>query len=387
MEELKREILNLREELREVKLLQQLILEKLPSKLPPSTAVEFSIAGVRTRSSSPTLNDVSVLPYEGDQFSITGNVSEAKDKHHSIQRAFLAKESPSMLNMGSSYNLSPIESFIYFEKVISKAMSTWELKEDPKSAFRIKNCMWQECFDLFSQVMTNDVDAVIDLQFRANRGDLSAIAYLMILCGCGIGGVSYNPSQAKEMAIKILPLLNAYDSSLSSVNNFVAMETGITDIVNPADLPHAYFVLAQCYERGWGLPASDDPMELHNRLTQSVKYLRAAARRGHAGAQNHLGYLYELGWFVSSSSKMLVPIGETVISMDETFDNNSDVLVPQVPSEAIRWYTLSADQGYVVAFHNLGNCSETEGNHLQSLRYYQMAAERGYLPSIAQLRK
>lgn len=138
MEELKREILNLREELREVKLLQQLILEKLPSKLPPSTAVEFSIAGVRTRSSSPTLNDVSFLPYEGDQFSITGNVSEAKDKHHSIQRAFLAKESPSMLNMGSSYNLSPIESFIYFEKVISKAMSTWELKEDPKSAFRIK---------------------------------------------------------------------------------------------------------------------------------------------------------------------------------------------------------------------------------------------------------
>ncbi len=256
--------------------------------------------------------------------------------------------------------------------------------------------MWQECFELFCQVIVNDVDAVIDLQFRAERGDLSALAYLMVLYGCGMGPIGLDPVRVEEIAAKIFPTLEAYDNTrIYNTNINVVSDAEVAKIIDPADLPHAYFVLAHCYERGWGLPPTADPQELHNRLTQSITYLRGAARRGHAGAQNHLGHFYEIGLYVSSSGKKVLPQSHSQVNVmtGEVCDSHvegtvplGEVIVPQIISEAIRWFVLSADQGYVIAFHNLGHCHAKEGHHLQALKYYQRAAKRGYLPSIAELR-
>lgn len=260
--------------------------------------------------------------------------------------------------------------------------------------------MWQECFDLFCQVMVNDIDAVIDLQFRAERGDLSAMAYLMILYGCGIGSISYDPVRAADIADHIFPSLLAYDTSSSSAQSPSRERKPSssppnspsgppsTGMIDPADLPHAYFVLASCYEHGWGIqcPADDtDEATLQQQtranLTQAVVYLRASARRGHAGAQNHLGHFYEVG--------LSCPLLRSDVQVPEQGHGQSadDVIVPQIISEAVRWYTLAADQGYVVAYHNLGHCHAAQGHHLQALKFYQRAAERGYPPSIVELRK
>ncbi|MDE2730335.1 MAG: tetratricopeptide repeat protein, partial [Bacteroidota bacterium] len=58
---------------------------------------------------------------------------------------------------------------------------------------------------------------------------------------------------------------------------------------------------------------------------EAVKWYQMAAEQGHAGAQLHLGGMYDQGHGV-----------------------------PQDDQEAVKWYRLSADQGKTVAQSNLG---------------------------------
>jgi len=83
-----------------------------------------------------------------------------------------------------------------------------------------------------------------------------------------------------------------------------------------------------------------------------VEFLVAMAEKGHAIAQNNLGFCYHYGYGV-----------------------------PQNKTEAAQLYRLAVDQGYTTAQNNLGYCYHygcgVPQNNTEMARLYRLAADQG----------
>ena len=119
----------------------------------------------------------------------------------------------------------------------------------------------------------------------------------------------------------------------------------LTEWTQAADLGirEAQWLLARCYDEGFGVERSDIP---------AVKWHLKAAEQGYPPAQNHLGSCYQ----------------------------NGDG-VPQDDAEAVKWYHRAAEQDYVSAKANLGWCYDTGSgvaqDEAEAAKWYCQAAEQG----------
>jgi len=105
----------------------------------------------------------------------------------------------------------------------------------------------------------------------------------------------------------------------------------------------AQWLLAQCYDEGFGVERSDIP---------AVSWHLKAAEQGYPPAQNHLGSCYQ----------------------------NGDG-VRQDDAEAVQWYRRAAEQGYATAQANLGWCYDTGSgvaqDEAEATKWYREAAKQG----------
>ncbi len=105
----------------------------------------------------------------------------------------------------------------------------------------------------------------------------------------------------------------------------------------------AQWLLARCYDEGFGVERSDLP---------AISWHIKAAEQGYPPAQNHLGSCY--------------------------LNGNG---VPQDNAEAVKWYHRSAEQGYAIAKANLGWCYDTGSgvaqDEAEAVKWYCEAAEQG----------
>ena len=107
-------------------------------------------------------------------------------------------------------------------------------------------------------------------------------------------------------------------------------------------LPQAQWLLARCYEEGFGL-------ELNK--TQAISWLIKAAEQDYILAQTHLAHHYQ----------------------------NGDA-VPKDDAEAVKWFTKAAQKGDLAAQSMLGWCYDTgtgvEENPAEAAKWFRMAAEK-----------
>ena len=103
------------------------------------------------------------------------------------------------------------------------------------------------------------------------------------------------------------------------------------------------------------------------------KWYQKAAKQGHAGAQNGLGFCYE------------EPDKE--MEMME-IDIYPSVGVEKDSAKAVEWYRKAAEQGLGLAQYHLGRCYE--GGHgvtkdlTKAAEWYQKAADKGYDKKLLQ---
>ena len=94
--------------------------------------------------------------------------------------------------------------------------------------------------------------------------------------------------------------------------------------------------------------------------TEARAFLRNAAGKGHVGAMNDLGRIYDKGYGVA-----------------------------QDHAEALRWYRKAADQGYPPGMTNLGvmyvRGHGVKQDHAEAVRWFRRAAEKGYAPGMTNL--
>lgn len=141
IEELKREVQTLRQELQEIKSLQCMILEKL--------SLGVSMSSI-TFDSTPVPMYAGILPQNGGIPNPPSHAREVRaafpEKAPVASTIFTGKQiSPFGLKMVSSHNLSnyglldsPIFPMETTERVITTAMSNWEIPIDLKEPFRVR---------------------------------------------------------------------------------------------------------------------------------------------------------------------------------------------------------------------------------------------------------
>lgn len=122
---------------------------------------------------------------------------------------------------------------------------------------------------------------------------------------------------------------------------------------NPRRPVEAY-CLGLAYTIGKGLVAKDP--------VTAAQFYRQAAEKGHAAAQNVLGYSYEKGYGVTGD-----------------------------PAQAVAWYRKAADQGLPDALFNLGRAYQhgvgVKADFGEAKKWYQQAAAKGSEVAAAELRK
>jgi len=85
----------------------------------------------------------------------------------------------------------------------------------------------------------------------------------------------------------------------------------------------------------------------------ALKFWRPLAEHGHAGAQHHLGFMYDRGQGV-----------------------------PKDYAEAVKWHRMAAEQGVGISQFNLGNMYAggrgVPQDYAEAAKWYRMAAEKGF---------
>ena len=121
---------------------------------------------------------------------------------------------------------------------------------------------------------------------------------------------------------------------------------------------------------------------------KSVEYYRKAAEKGHATAQNDLGFMYQNGfgvpandieavlWYRKAAEQEL-PLSQN--NLGWMFENGRGVA--QDYEEAIKWYTKAAEQNFAGSQYNLGRMYENGMGVNEDISaakyYYTKAAENG----------
>ena len=97
-------------------------------------------------------------------------------------------------------------------------------------------------------------------------------------------------------------------------------------------------------------------------LPEAVKYIRMAAERGYAKAQNQLGYMYEKGEGVPQDTKKSFDLTmQAAVKGLAAAQSNIGIKyyngrgVDKDVNQSFIWYKKSADQGLPQAQYNLGN--------------------------------
>ncbi|MBQ0023425.1 MAG: SEL1-like repeat protein, partial [Prevotellaceae bacterium] len=123
--------------------------------------------------------------------------------------------------------------------------------------------------------------------------------------------------------------------------------------------------------------------------TQAVSIFKVLAERGHAKAQNYLGFCCKKGqgvsqdyskaveWYTKSANQGYA-IAQNNLGV--CYDNGQGV--SQDYSKAVEWYTKAANQGYADAQYNLGLCYDNgqgvSKDYSKAVEWYTKAANQGY---------
>jgi len=91
-----------------------------------------------------------------------------------------------------------------------------------------------------------------------------------------------------------------------------------------------------------------------------------------AGCQTTRTLPYELQ---EAQAKALDGDAEAQFRLAAAYDFGSGV--PIEHAEAVRWYTLSAEQGFAEAQNSLGSLAEGDGRYTEALKWYTLAADQG----------
>ena len=124
-------------------------------------------------------------------------------------------------------------------------------------------------------------------------------------------------------------------------------------------------------------------------LTMAAQWYRKAADRGHAAAQNALGWCYDSGkgvtqdrakaayWYEQSALQGYVKAQNNIALC---YANGEGVTQNHV--RAVQWYKKAAEAGYAESQHNLGGCFyRGEGvpqDYAEALKWYKTAAQQGH---------
>jgi len=188
--------------------------------------------------------------------------------------------------------------------------------------------------NLLKKSEAGDADALETVTKRAKKGDAVAQFFLGVMYESGKGEPKSYPEALKWLQQA------AEQGHLMAQNNLGAM-----------------------YSNGRGVAQND---------VEAEKWFRMAAMQGSAMAQNNLGLLYANGRSLNSDLSREVKHG--VVSEFKPS-------VPQNDAEAVKWYFLAAEQGYVPAQFNLGVMFGSGRGVLKddtaAVKWYRRAAENG----------
>ncbi len=146
----------------------------------------------------------------------------------------------------------------------------------------------------------------------------------------------------------------------------------------------------QLFERASALRRDRDKSQ--SKQAEAARLYEAAAKQGHAGAQNAMGWLFAEGegveqdhvqsaeWFLKAARQ-----GQA------RSQNRVGILyfrglgVRKDPAEALRWFRAAAEKDNRVASHNVGVMLDDgltgESDHVEAVRWFRKAAELGYVKS------
>ena len=139
--------------------------------------------------------------------------------------------------------------------------------------------------------------------------------------------------------------------------------------------------LADCYHEGKGVPIDK---------AEGVRWYRAAAEQGYVLAQYNLALCYKNGkgisvdqreavkWYRAAAEQGYV---KAQYNLAVCCDNGKGTSVDK--GEAVKWYRVAAEHGHVKAQYNLAICYEdgegTSVNKREAVKWYRAAAEQGHV--------
>jgi TPR repeat protein len=136
-------------------------------------------------------------------------------------------------------------------------------------------------------------------------------------------------------------------------------------------------------------------LTLGDKKLEAIKYYLDAAERGHAGAMNDLGSLFEYGIGVPKNSATAIVWYERAAesghigAMTHLGElSEAGIAVPQDFGNARRWYQQAAGLGGAAAMNSLAELLLQDGNPSAAASWYRKAAEQGLasaMNSLAQL--
>ena len=163
------------------------------------------------------------------------------------------------------------------------------------------------------------------------------------------------------------------------------VETNVTEAVkwyrkavNSINVERALFRLGECYEYGVGV--------VKNKF-EAVKYYQRSAEYGYTEAKVALGKCYLNGDGIEQDFEEAVRLfrlanycnADAQYYLALCYEEGKGV--KSIPTEAVKWYLKSAEQGYANAQCNLGNCySYGRGvtqSYTEAVKWYMKAAEQG----------
>jgi len=139
------------------------------------------------------------------------------------------------------------------------------------------------------------------------------------------------------------------------------------------------FVLASLYDRGMGVPASQQV---------ALRWYKASANAGYPEAQFRVGQMYGRGegvpvdkneatrWYIKAAEQ---GHAEAQYYMGYRYEHGKGIA--QNYAEAVRWYSKAAEQGNLAAMNGLGSLNKqghgVPQNQLEAYKWFNLAATSG----------
>ncbi len=146
----------------------------------------------------------------------------------------------------------------------------------------------------------------------------------------------------------------------------------------------------------WGNFLAGEEAYLREDFARALEEWRPLAEKGHAEAQNMLGYMYRYGQGVSQDFeqarhwyRLAADQGHAVAQNNLGAMYRQGLGVPQDYQEALRWFRRSAEQGNGGAQNHLGlmyfEGEGTEKNVVEAYKWAYLSAQQGVEPAVLAL--